>query len=387
MSFERNTAASRLHPAVICIAICSLLIGSFGCGKRETRVATGIRDQILHLGNGAEPEDLDPQITTGVQEDNIIRALIEGLVSEDPKDLHPVPGMAESWDISPDGRVYTFHIRTNAFWSNGDPVTAEHFITAYQRALSPKLANQYAYMLFYVVNAEAYNKGTLTNFNEVGFKAVDQRTLQISLNHPTSYFLSLLNHHSWFPVHVPTIEKYGSVFERGNRWTRPGHFVGNGPFVLTDWRVNRVISVKKNPLYWDADRVRLNEIRFYPIESLDAEERAFRSGQLHATEKLPLPRVDFYRQNQPELLLRAPYLGTYFYMFNTRRKPFDDKRVRQALALAIDREAITARVTRGGEEPAYSFTPPNTAGYTSRAQIRPDVIKARQLLAEAGYPD
>jgi oligopeptide transport system substrate-binding protein len=358
-----------------------------GCGRRETRVEAGNREQILHLGNGAEPEDLDPQITTGVQEDNIIRALIEGLVSEDPVDLHPVPGMAESWDISPDGRVYTFHIRDNARWSNGDKVTSVDFVKAYQRALSPKMANQYAYMLFYVVNAEEYNKGTLTNFNEVGFKAPDPSTLQITLNDPTSYFLSLLNHHSWFPVHVPTIEKYGNVFQRGNRWTRPGNYVGNGPFQLVDWKVNRVITVKKNPHYWDADRVRLKEIRFYPIESLDTEERAFRSGQLHKTEKLPLPKVDYYKRQQPDLLMNAPYLGTYFYMFNTKKPPFDDKRVRQALTLAIDREAITERVTRAGEFPAYTFTPPNTAGYTSTAKIQPDLAKAKQLLAEAGYPD
>lgn len=368
----------------------SLVVAMFlfpGCGRHETRVSVGDREQILHLGNGSEPEDLDPQITTGVPEDNIMRSLLEGLVAEDPVDLHPVPGVAESWDISSDGTVYTFHLRANARWSNGDPVTANDFIQAYQRALSPQLANQYAYMLFYVKNAENYNKGALTNFNEVGFEALNPRTLQIKLNYATSYFLSLLTHHSWFPVHLPTIAKYGTIYQRGNRWTRPGHYVGNGPFQLADWKVNQIIRVKKNPFYWDADHVRLKEIRFYPIESLDTEERAFRSGQLHKTEKLPLPKVDYYKKEHPELLLRAPYIGTYFYMFNTRKAPFNDKRVRRALSMAIDREAITTRVTRGGEEPAYAFTPPKTAGYTSRTQIDANIEQARQLLAEAGYPD
>jgi len=370
----------------LCLA--ALLLLSFpACSKRQTRVEAGDREQILHRANGAEPEDLDPHIIAGVGEHNILRALLEGLVAEDPIDLHPVPGVAESWDISPDGKVYTFHLRKEARWSTGDPVIASDFVRSYQRGLSPLMVNQYAYMLFVVKNAEAFNKGELKNFDEVGFKALDDSTLQITLNNPTSYFLSLLNHHSWFPLHIPTIEKHGKVFELGNRWTRPGNFVGNGPFVLKEWKVNRVIAVKKNPLYWDAKTVRLNEIRFYPIESLDTEERAFRSGQVHRTDKLPLPKVEYYKQNHPELLMRAPYLGTYFYVINTRKPPFNDKRVRQALALSIDREIITKNVTRGGEMPAYAFTPPNTAGYTSETQIKPDLAKAKKLLTEAGFPD
>ncbi|MDB6029135.1 MAG: extracellular solute-binding protein family 5 [Verrucomicrobiales bacterium] len=367
-----------------------LALGLFfftSCGQHETRVAVGDREQVYHRANGAEPEDLDPHVVSGVQEDNIIRAILEGLVSEDPIDLHPVPGMAESWDISPDGKVYTFHLRKEARWSNGDPVIASDFLKTYERALAPQMANQYAYMMFAVKNAEEYNKGTLKDFTQVGFKVLDEATLEITLNNPTSYFLSILNHDSWFPLHIPTILKYGGLYERGNRWTRAGHFVGNGPFALSEWKVNRVISVKKNPLYWDAKTVRLNEIRFYPIESLDTEERAFRSGQVHRTDKLPLPKVEYYKQKYPELLLRAPYLGTYFYIFNVKRAPFNDKRVRQALTMAIDRETITKNVTRGGEEPAYTFTPPNTAGYTSSARITPDLAKAKQLLAEAGFPD
>ncbi len=358
-----------------------------GCGKRETRVAFGDAHQILYLANGSEPEDLDPQIVTGVTEDNIIRALIEGLVAEDPKDLHPVPGVAERWEISPDGKIYTFHLRANARWSNGDPVTATDFVRSYKRALTAELANEYAYMFFYVVNAEKFNKKEITNFDEVGFKAVDDRTLQITLNNSTSYFLSLLNHHSWYPVHIPTVEKFGDPLQRGNRWTRPGNYVSNGPFVLSEWKVNTVIAVKKNPLYWDADTVKLQSIRFYPMERLDTEERAFRSGQVHKTYKLPLTKFDYHRQHNPDSLKQAQYLGTYFYSFNVTNAAFRDKRVRQALAMSIDREALVTTVTRGGEIAAYTFTPPDTAGYTAEAKVSYDIDRAKKLMADAGYPD
>lgn len=380
--------SSSFHRIIFPVVLIGSILFATSCTKQETRVAIGDREQIFHRANGAEPEDLDPHIITGVQEHNILASLLEGLVSEDPVDLHPVPGTAESWDISPDGKIYTFHIRKNAKWSNGDAVTATDFVRTYERALSPKMGNQYAYMFFIVKNAERYYNGELKNFDEVGFKALDDVTFQVTLNNPTSYFLPLLSsHHSWFPLHIPTIEKYGPVYERGNRWTRPGNFVGNGPFTLTEWKVNRVIIVKKNPLYWDAKTVRLNEIRFYPIESLDTEERAFRSGQVHRTDKLPLPKVEFYKQNRPDILVRAPYLGTYFYVFNTKKPPFNDKRVRKALSMAIDRETITQNVTRGGEMPALTQTPPNTGGYTSEARIEPNIEKARKLLAEAGYPN
>jgi oligopeptide transport system substrate-binding protein len=358
-----------------------------GCGPRETRVEHGNRHQILHLANGTEPSDLDPQTSTGVQEDNIHRALVEGLVGQHKQSLLPVPGAAEHWEISPDGKIYTFFLQPNGKWSNGEPVTANDFVEAWKRALSPKLGNQYAYMFFYVTNAEAYNKGDLRDFSQVGFKAIDTRTLQITLNHPTPYFFALLAHHSWFPVHVPTVAKFGKLYEPGNRWTRPGNFVGNGPFTLVEWKVNHVIRVRKNTNYWDAAKVRLNEIYYYPIESLDTEERAFRAGQVHKTNKLPLSKIDYYAKQHSPFLRTAPYLGTYFYMINVTRPPFTDKRVRQALAMAIDREAITKSVSRAGELPAFHFTPPDTIGYTARARIPHDVAKAKQLLAEAGFPD
>jgi oligopeptide transport system substrate-binding protein len=367
----------------------ALAILSFlpGCAKRETLVEIGDREQILHIGNGTEPQDLDPDVVTGVQEFHIIMSLLEGLVAEDPVDEHPIPGAAEKWDISPDRKVYTFHLRANGKWSNGDPVTARDFWESYKRILTPSLGSEYSYMHYVVKNAEAYNEGKITDFNQVGYKVIDDHTLQITLNNPTPYFLSMLTVQSWYPVHMPTVAKYGDPYQRGNKWTRPGRYVGNGPFVLAKWRVNDVIEVRKSPTYWDRDRVRLNAIRFYPIESDDTEERSFRAGQLHVTLTVPLSKIDYYKANHPDLITIGPYLGTYFYRVNVTKPPLNDKRVRQALAMAIDRESIVKDVMKGGQLPAFNLTPPGTAGYTCRAHLKEDITEAKRLLAEAGYPD
>ena len=367
------------------LAICCTL--AISCHKPESDVEKGNRLQILHKGNGREVQDLDPQIVNSVSAGNILSALFEGLVAEDPHDLHPVPGVAERWDISPDERIYTFHLRPNAKWSNGDAVVAQNFIDSYHRILSPALASDYAYMLFPVQNAESFYKGQLSDFGQVGFRAIDERTLEITLTNPTPYFLSLLNHYSWYPIHLPTVQKYGPAFARGSRWTKPGRFVGNGPFTLEEWRLNDRVRTRKSPSYWDVERVRLNEIVFHTIDSNDVEERAFRSGQLHLTDTIPVNRIDRYRRQQPELLRIDPYLGSYFFRVNVTKPPLNKRLVRRALAMAIDRQAIVDRVTRGGQLAAGSFTPPNTAGYTSTASIPFDVEQAKRLLVEAGYPN
>jgi oligopeptide transport system substrate-binding protein len=377
----------RLRRIVFFLGVLAVISLLPGCGRRQTLVEAGNRDQILQLGNGTEPQDLDPDIVTGVQEYHIMMALLEGLVVQDPVDLHPIPGVAERWDISPDAKVYTFHLRTNALWSNGDPVTAQDFLESYKRILTPSLGSEYSYMLYVVKNAEAYNTNGITDFSQVGFKVMDDHTLQVTLNDPTPYFLSLATHHSWFPVHMPTVKKYGDPYQRGNKWTRAGRFVGNGPFVLSQWRVNNVIEVTKSPTYWDRDRVRLNAIRFYPIESDDTEERAFRAGQLHVTETVPLAKIDYYKAEHPDLIKISPYLGTYFYRINVNKPPLNDKRVRRALAMALDRQGIVDHITKGGQLPAFNFTPPGTAGYTFQHPISEDFAEARRLLAEAGYPN
>jgi len=272
-----------------------------GCGRRETRVQIGNREQILHLGNLSEPKDLDPHVVTGISAYNVIAALLEGLVTEDPNDpsLKPVPGVAESWSVSDDQLVYTFRLRPNAQWSNGAPVTTTDFLFSYQRMLSPNLGSPYAYMLHLLKNGRAYNHGELPDFGKVGVKAIDTLTLELTLESPTPSFLSQMNHWAWFPVHPPTILAHGKMDELGTQWTRPGNFIGNGPFTLASWRQNQAITVKKNPLYWDADTVKLNEIHFYPIGDHIIEERSFRAGQLHITGTVPIDRTAYYKENKP----------------------------------------------------------------------------------------
>ncbi len=368
--------------------IITCLISMAGCSSESPSSGqTAANANILHLGNGAEPQDLDPHVVTGSIEHNIVNALLEGLVGKDPIDLSPLPAVAESWEVLDDGKSYLFHLRANARWSNNDPVTAHDFVYAWKRALMPALGNQYAYMLYPVLNAEKFNKGEISDFSQVGVHAIDDRTLQVHLSSSTPYFLGLLDHDSTFPLHRATIEKFGTIDTRGSEWTRAGNYVGNGPFMLTQWEQNRVIVVEKNPYYWDAATVKLDAIHFYPVEQLNTEERMFRTGQLQITYGMPEEKISAYLQDNPDLIKIHPYLGTYFYRLNTTIPPLNDVRVRRALAMSIDRESIVKNVTKGGQIPAYTLTPPDTLGYTARAAIPYDIEQARQLLAEAGYPD
>ncbi|MEE9368955.1 MAG: peptide ABC transporter substrate-binding protein [Pontiella sp.] len=371
------------------VLLFSILLLVFGCSKRETPVEVGNREKVLHLGNLSEPKGLDPHVVTSVSAYNIISALLEGLVAEDPNDpsLKAVPGVAESWTVSEDLTVYTFRLRTGATWSNGDSVTANDFVFSYRRMLSPTMGSPYAYMLHLLKNGRAYNMGTLDDFERVGVKVLDSKTLELTLEMPTASFLSQLTHWSWFPVHPPTILKHGKIDEMGTPWTRAENFVGNGPFTLKSWRQNQSIVVQKSPLYWDAETVRLNEIHFHPIGDHMIEERSFRAGQLHVTGTVPLDRVRHYKEKKPDVLRLDPYLRSYYYLLNVNKPPLDDLRVRKALAMAIDRDAITQFVTRSGEESAYSFTPPRMGSYEPPKRFSTNIEGARNLLAEAGFPE
>jgi len=367
-----------------------LLAFASGCGKKQPASSAVTPSEhalkILRVGNGSEPKDLDPHIVTGVQEHKIITSLIEGLISySESGDI--APGVAEKWDISADGLLYTFHLRADAKWSNGDPVTAQDFVRSFQRILTPSLGAEYSYKLFHLVGAEEFNTGKLTDFTQVGAKALDARTLQLTLKHRTPFLLESLKHYAWFPVHIPTIEKFGGLDRPGSNWTRPGNFVGNGPFKLVEWKANQKISVTRSATYWDAASVRLDGIDFFAIESADTEEREFRTGRLDYAYSLPLSKIETYRRDHPDTYRAAPYYGTYFYRLNVTKKPLDDKRVRRALALAVDRESIIKNILRdAGQTPAYHFTPVSEK-FTSSARISGDLAEAKRLLAEAGYPD
>ncbi|HTQ30629.1 MAG TPA: peptide ABC transporter substrate-binding protein [Opitutaceae bacterium] len=357
-----------------------------GCARHATPVEDGIRTKTLLLGNGAEPRDLDPEICNAFTDYNILIALYEGLTCIDEKTSQAVPGTAESWDISPDGLVYTFHLRANARWSNGDPVTADDFVYSFHRILSPGLASEYAYMLYFIKNAEAFNNGKISDFSRVGVKALDARTLQVTLEHPCPFLPAVAAHQSWFPVHRATIEKFGKMDQPGTLWTRPGNLVGNGPFTLKEWTPNARIVVVKNPFYWDAAHNRLDSVVFFPTDDIATDESNFRTGQVHVTYDLLPDRIAHYRQQAPQSLRIDPFCETFFLRFNVTRPPLNDPRVRQALARAIDRVAITRDVLYGSRAPANSLVPPDTAGYTSAAQVPTDFDAARRLLAAAGYP-
>ncbi len=328
-------------------------------------------------------------MATGQPEFLIFLALFEGLTApgaENPEDI--VPGCAASWEHSADLVNWTFHLRPGLKWSDGHPLTSEDFRWSYERLLSPDLGAEYSSMLYPIKNAQEFNEGKIKDFSQVGVKTPDPNTLQLILGGPTPYLLSVLKHYSWYPMPRHVIEKYGSATDRENRWTRAGHMVSNGAFRLKEWRFTDSLTVEKNPYYWDAAHVKLNGIKFYPITSDSTEERAFRDGQLHATLTVPLPKIEGYRQSHDPAFHLEPQLTVYFYRINVTTPPLKDKRVRKALAYAIDRESLIKNVLKAGQEPAVGLVPyPEKLGYQGPIVMKFDVAEARRLLAEAGYPD
>jgi oligopeptide transport system substrate-binding protein len=351
-------------------------------------IAEADKNKILLITEGSEPRTLDPQISQGVPEHHILSALMQGLLENDEYDqAKEIPGLADRWDHNEDFSVWNFHIRDNARWSNGDPVVAQDFVFSYQRLLTASLAAPYADALFILKGAEDFYRGKIKDFGQVGVKAIDDRHLRFELTGPVPYLPSALLHSAWFPVNPKTILKFGKLDDRDTKWTEPGNYVGSGPFILKTWRPNDVIEVVRNPYYWDAAQVKLNGINFYSIENDNTQDRAFRAGQLHKTATVPLDRIPYYRREHPDLIHISPYLGTYFFRLNVERKPLNDPRVRLALNLALDRESIVRNITRADQKAATGYTPPGMAGYQALDQIQYNPDRARQLLAEAGFPN
>ena len=303
------------------------------------------------------------------------------MVSEDPKTLQPLPGVAESWQISSDKKRYLFQLRKDALWHNGDSVTAHDFVYSYKRILNPDLGAKYASMLHVLKNAKIYHSGEkVWEEADVGVTAINDYSLELILENQTPYFLELLNHYAWFPVHPPTIEKFDAFARIGTKWTKPENFIGNGPFKLSEHKINSVIEASVAETYWDRNQTRLSAIKFYPIETADTEERAFRTGYLHVTQTVSSDRIEFLKQNHPEWIHFEPYLGTYYYRFNLEKPPFDDVRVRKTLSLSVNRDLLVEKVLKGGQLPAYCFTPPNTGGFTAKEGYGYNPKKAKQLL-------
>ena len=371
--------------ALALFAFASLLLVSCGqeSGSLDRDQAT--RQGILLFGNEGEPPSIDPHLNTSNNGSRITVALVEGLIAYHPdNDNLPEPGVAKSWSHE-DATVWTFDLREDARWSNGDPVTAHDFVYSFERMLTPALGAKYAQLLYILKNGREFNEGKLKDFSQVGVKALDDHTLQLTLEGPTPHLLNLIKHPTWYPVHPPTIEAAGGMGKPDSNWTRD-NYVGNGPYQLKEWVINKIIKVEKNPHYWDEEYVSINEIHFLPIDEISTEDQVFNSGRLHYQNTVPSDMIPIYQKENDPYLRMEPWLATYFYKINTTDPVLSDPRVRMALSLAINRKALVKRVMRGDQDIALSITPDGIQGYEPPKLEGFNPNKARELLAEAGYP-
>ena len=334
----------------------------------------------LVLCNGAEPQTLDPALVSGQLEGRLCSALYEGLTRRDSRGKS-IPAAAKSWDISPDGKTYAFHLRPDLRWSNGDPVTSSDYRESWLRALHPNTASPYAEIFFGISNAQEFNQGK-SPAESVGLQTPDPLTLRVQLTHPLPYFPSLTSFTTYLPVHQATVTKYG------DRWAQPGTWVGNGPYRLLDWKINDRVSLEKNPLYHSPERIRLQRIDALAVTRASTAFNLYSSGQADLLldkgliPSLMLPQLRGRPDFHP-----GPLFATYFYRFNVTRPPFQDVRVRRAFALAIDKETIVERITRGNEPIAQSLTPRGIADYHPPEGLPSDPTTAQGLLKLAGFPE
>ena len=350
-----------------------------GCGRTLKRAD-------IVIINGGEPDTIDPAKIRGQPEGRVAYSLFEGLTRYNVGGTTE-PGMAERWEISPDGLTYTFHLRPKIQWSNGEPVTAGDFVWAWLRALREPEA-EYKYQLYYVRGGEAYgeakNDAVRPPPDTVAVRAPDSRTLVVELKNPTPFFVDLCAFYTLMPIHRATVE---AAEKAGESWLRPGRMVNNGPFLFTEWRLNDRIRLTRNPRYWDAANTGMETVDILPAPSPNTAFNFYHSG----VADLILDKSLVPTSLVPELKKRADYhatpiLATYFLRYNVTRKPFDDVRVRKAFSLVVDKALLTGKVTQAGEPPTNAFVPPGTAGYQPPEGIKRDPDAARKLFAEAGFP-
>ena len=341
-------------------------------------------EQVVHRGNGEEPESLDPHLTTGVPSAHILRDLFEGLTTESA-DGELIPGVALRWNISRNARTYTFYLRRDLSWSNGEPLTAEDFLYSLRRAADPRTAANAATMLLPIQNAREVLAGELP-VEELGVVLLDEYTLQITLTGPTPYFLGLLAHPIAYPVNRANVERFGDGF------SRPGNLVSNGAYVLSRWVPRVQIVLEKNPQYREAERTLVERVHYYPIEDHSTEVKAFRAGEIDWTNEVPNNQFKWLQRHYPDELVVSPWMGSYFFGFNLTQEPFvDNPSLRMALSLAIDRVILTDKVTQFGEQPSFSLVPPGMDGYVPFVPEYADWTQeereheARRLYEQAGY--
>lgn len=365
-----------------------LILGMLGaalaaCQKGPARPDCPDGKVCVHFGNGSEPISLDPHKSSGTWEDRIISDSLMGLTQDDPQG-RPIPGMAERWETSADGLTWRFYLR-DATWSDGAPVTADDFVFALRRILDPETASQYSSILYFIKNAQAVNEGDAP-LTAVGARALAPKVLELTLEHPAPYLPEIAKHYTMYPVPKHMVEKYG------DGWTRPDRYVSNGPYTIREWRLGDYVRAVKNPRFYDADKVCIDEVYYYPTNDAISAERQVRRGELDLNTDIQSNRISFLREEIPDYVHTHTYLGVAYLAFNGNEPALKDRRVRRALAMAIDREFITQKLLRGGQQPAYTFVPPGVANYSNAKPpgwaswpYERRQAEARRLLAEAGY--
>lgn len=378
-----------MHPTVktSLVSFAALAIGTTSVSSFAAHVPVGTilaKNQVLVRGNDAEVATLDPMNAEGLAEMHIIRDLFEGLVIQD-ENGHVIPGVASHW-VNKDNQVYTFTLRKTAKWSNGDSVTAHDFVYALRRVVDPKSASPNAW---YLKLAELENAADIIAGKKpattLGVKALDDETLQFTLARPVPYFIAMTGHTAMMPIPQATVKQYG------DHWARPEHMVSNGAFALNHWVVNERIELKRNPTYWDNKDTVLNKVIYIPFENQVAAIHRYMTGEVSMTADVPVVMARKLKKEHPDAYKVTPLLCTYYYAFNTKHKPFDDPRVRQALSYSIMRNVVTDGITQVGNIPAYTFAHTDVAGFKA---TQPDFAsmtqderdnKAQLLLKQAGY--
>ncbi|GAB4069841.1 peptide ABC transporter substrate-binding protein [Ancylobacter sonchi] len=358
----------------------SLLIATLMLGAAALPAAA---ESVYNRGNSADPESLDPHKTSTIYEAHILRDLYEGLVMPNAT-AGLIPGAAESWTVSPDGKVYTFKLRADGKWSNGDPVTADDFVYSFRRLEDPATGAEYASMLYVIQNAEEVNTGKAKP-EQLGVRAIDPATLEVTLKAPTPYFLEMLTHQSTYPVNRKSMDALGAD------WIKPGKMVSNGPFTLAEFVPNDHIKLVKNPTFHAAGEVKLDAVNYVPTEDRSTAIKRFEAGELDSNDDLPTEQLADLKKKFGDQVKVGPYLGTYYYAIKTDKAPWNDPKLRRAVSLLIDRDFLAEKVWQNSMIPAYSMVPPGIEGYTpSEADYaktsqfdRED--EAKKILSDLGY--
>jgi oligopeptide transport system substrate-binding protein len=359
-------------------------------GAMALMMSTAASAVTLQMHNGGDPGTLDPHKASGDWENRVIGDYIEGLLTENAG-AEAIPGQAESWDISEDGTVYTFHLRDGIQWSDGTPVTAGDFVFAFQRLFNPATAADYAYLQFPIKNAEAINSGEITDLNELGVKAIDDKTLEITLEASTPFFLDALTHYTAYPVPKHLVEKLG------DDWTKVENIVGNGPYLIKEWLPGSYVRSEKNPDYYDAANVQIDEVYYHVLEDQAAALNRYRAGEFDILTDFPADQYQWLQDNLPGEAHVVPFLGVYYYVMNQEEgQVLSDIRIREALSTTVVRDVIGPDILGTGELPAYGWVPPGTNNYVETAYhpawadqpYEERLEHAKELMTEAGYgPD